>query len=136
VLGSVRETGEVARWAGALLVALALGVWLRFQSVHVRLRAQEHQSRWASNLRDFINLACALPLAGAYWWTGLPFAAALLYAGTLGVVLDILRHTSLAGWRRHLASAGVLTFGLALTLFASPVLTASNRVATWLLLGR
>jgi hypothetical protein len=122
-------------WAGVLSVVAALALWLRAQSLHLALRAQEHQSRWASNLRDLINVGCCLALAAGYWWAGLPFAAALLFAGTLGVVLDGLRHVSLAGWRRSVASGLVLASGLALSVFARPALLASNRLAEWLLPG-
>src|ERR1700679_4305878 len=93
MLGAMHETAAVQHALGVVFVVCATAFWVAVQSFLLQLRATEHESRWASNLRDIINFASSIALAAAFRVTGLPFPAAILFAGSLGILIDILRHT-------------------------------------------
>lgn len=136
MLGSIRALQAWERVFGIVLVVLAVPVSVRLQSVTLALRERELRSRWASNLRDVVNLLAASVFFGAYLLCGLPFAAALLAAGSVTVGLDLARH----GGRTPAARARFCLFvGLALSLpvalFAPFFLEIANRALEVLFAG-
>ena len=133
MLGVMQETTVIRHLAGVLLVAATVAGWVRVQSYVMDLRAREHSSRWASNLRDMINFGCALAVMAAFWCIGLPLPAAFLFAGTVGIAIDLLRHTA-AGEiaRQRVAMVVALGLSLGLGIFPEAALSACNALATGL----
>lgn len=109
----------------ALVVVALLEPWA------ARLRAKEGRSRWASNGRDVV---ATLGL-GAMWLAlrgcGLPWAAALLYAGLAGIALELIRPVE-GSARLRAARALGLAGAIAGTAAAFPegALAFANRVGS------
>jgi hypothetical protein len=127
-LSPVLPWGRIASVTG---VAVASTVWVALQPFVLKLRAAEEQSRWASNVRDLIGVLAAACLVGALTLGGLPVPAAILVSGTVGVLLEVVRHGRRANQVRAYACA--LPIALAAALWPHVALTAANYVVAWLL---
>jgi hypothetical protein len=117
---------------GILLVGVVLLFWFWLLGYLARLRQRETRSRWASTLRDFLSLLCLLALIAAFRVRGFPLPAALLIAGTLGVMLDLSRHAANVPARR-LALGCTFVAGMMAALFPEGLLGASNQFVSWLM---
>lgn len=130
MLGSPRPLDTTQQVLALLLAFLAVIAFVRLQSMALDLRAREGSSRWASNLRDGVNFAAMGLLAAVLLAAGHPAPSAVLYAGTLIVALDIVRHWSTVPERRRWLSALVgLTLVTLLVLFPAMAVDLANRVA-------
>ncbi len=130
MLGTLGETEPQIRLVGIILVGIATLVWVRLQLVVESLRAVESQSRWASNQRDLLNVCAGILLFAAFLIAALPAPAAVLFAGTVGIVVDVLRHLP-ATPKVRLAVSACISLGLAVSVaaFAPEVLAATNELA-------
>ncbi len=129
MLGSARALDVVARTLATFVVAGAVVVFVQLQSVAFRLRAREARSRWASNLRDLVNLLAAALLFASFVVAGAPPAAALVFAGTTGVLLEAVRHGgSRPAGRPRASLATGLSVAVPLALFAPEATALLNRL--------
>lgn len=129
LLGVVRDLSGLERLIGVVLVVFAIALFVRLQTVALRLREDEAKSRWASNLRDLVNLLAAFILFAAFWTCGLPLAASLLFSGTVTVLLDVARHWGRTpDERARLSLITGLVTSLPVALFTGPILAGTNRL--------
>lgn len=129
MLGTLQAGPVWHRVLGVGVVVAMLAVWTRLQSVALRLKERELESRWASTLRDLLNLLLVVTLWTGFWLTGLPGPAAFLFAGTLGIAIDVIRHAAPDVARRNrLTLFAVLPAGLVIALFPGPALDAAARL--------
>lgn len=130
LLGQARPVEPLVRILGTVLVLAALGTAVKLQAVGEALRESETSSRWASTLRDGVNLVSALALFLALLVCGLAGPAAFLVAGTTFVALDFLRHIGHDTKRgSRIAFFAALVIALPAALFAPQVQDALNRLA-------
>jgi hypothetical protein len=127
MLGEVRAVSTVSLVCSVLVVLVATALWVRLQSFVIRLRAAQASSRWASNLRDLIALLGASAVVVGFHLCGVPWPAAVLFAGTLGVVLELLRRGPKAHVRRTMAVA--VAFVLCVELWPAQLVAGANRIA-------
>jgi hypothetical protein len=133
VLGELAAASGPSRWIGCLLVGAAVLGWIRAQGTHEELRVRESHSKWASNLRDVLNLCCAALLAGGLVCTGVPAPAAILFSGGNGIALDVIRHATKDSIGRQVVSLAVgIGVGLGVAFFPGPNLRAANALVWWL----
>lgn len=111
-------------WLGdvSYIAALALFVWL--QQIGVRLREHEADTWWAGNGRDVVNALAVTTLSAAIWTQGISFPLALLFGGTLTLLLTVL-HMALLG--RVARTAPVIV--AAAVLVGAPLVFAPATVA-------
>jgi hypothetical protein len=130
VLGEAQALGALGRLLGLLAVAAAVVLFARLQAAGVALRRREQASRWASNLRDVLNLFAVAALLLAFRACGGPWAACFLFAGSVGVALEVARLQP-GSPRQRSRRALLLGLGLALPLgaFMARALEGANRLA-------
>jgi hypothetical protein len=133
MLGVLHPMSVAARISGVLLALITGLLWVRAHALHLRLRAIDRQSRWASTLRDILNIACVGSLGGAFLLAGLPVPGALLFAGTVGVVIDFSRSALWTGPPGPAVSGGAILLATVPALFPSQLLAWSNEALRWLL---
>ena len=127
MLGNVRAISNLEFFGSVLLVLATTALWVRLQSVVVRLRDVQSSSRWASNLRDLIGLMGAAATVLGFHLCGVPGPAAILFAGTLGVLLELLRRGPRARVGRTMVVA--LSFVLIVEVWPRQVVEGANRIA-------
>ena len=129
MLGELRTMGGASHALGLVVVGIAAVAWVGVQKIVARWRDLEEHSRWASNARDLVALTGGAALAIGFVLCGLPPAAAILFAGTLGVLLEIVRRGPSRLFQR---GAGVVLLALTLAVWPAPALQAANAVSRWL----
>jgi hypothetical protein len=129
MLGALRTATVFEHALGLVLVVGMVVVWTRLHLVTLQLKEQEQQSRWASSLRDLLNLTLVGTLWAGLSLSGFPGPAAFLFAGTLGIALDVIRHAAPQAQRRQrLMLVGVLPAGALLAAFPKVALDVTNGI--------
>lgn len=133
MLGEVQPSGPVGRLLGLVAVVLAVALFARLQAATVALREREQASRWASNLRDVFNLIAVAALLLAFRACGAPWAAAFLFAGSVGIVLEIARlQPAPAAVRERRAILVGLALAVPLGFWMPAAVELANRLAALL----
>lgn len=129
MFGEARELDGGGRAGAMLLVVGAAFAMVRLQAAGFALRARESRSRTASNLRDVVNLLGAFALWAALVLAGHPPPAALLFAGTMTVLLDVVAHAAPAPARPIATLVVAFTASLVLALAPGVAVRAANHFA-------
>lgn len=114
----------------AVVVASVL-LMVRLQTYAVTLREREKASRWASNLRDLVNLGGGVLMFVAFRLAGHPSPAAVLFGGTMVVILEAARQI-LPKQRVPASLVAGLSFALPSALFPVQAVDAANRLVALL----
>lgn len=123
--------------AGGWPVALAgLAVVALVEPLAVRLRAREASSKWASNARDVVAVVGLAALWVGLRACGLPWAAAFLFAGLAGILVELVRPMPGTAVWRSARAAGVAAVVVApAALVPGGALAAANRLGSALFQG-
>lgn len=118
-LGTFGEFGAATHWLGRLAFVLALGLTGYLERTQFRLRFLESRTWWASNGRDVLNAVAFAALFSTALLIGFSGPIALLLAGTVVVLMNMLQ--SALGLRRGATLTSILfSLGLGMPVVIAP----------------